>query len=127
MIAGYLRIGLNGQIRQDDYTTWPGDPLYGGITGTIGAFVEARKANFAITRGFRSLARMKTSTSATSSVRVYAAPKAFIDSESGVGRLMQVRLGTQLPFGFAWFDAGRMASSAAGASTQARWSSESRR
>jgi hypothetical protein len=104
--AGYLRIGLNGQIRRDDYTTWPGDPNYGGITGTIGAFVEARKANFAITRGFRSFGQDED-IDLSNFVRfgVYAAPKAFgYDSESGVGGLMQVRLGTQLPFGFAWFD-----------------------
>jgi len=104
--SGYLRIGLNGQVRRDDYTTWPGDPNYGGITGTIGAFVEARKANFAITRGFRSFGQDED-IDLSNFVRfgVYAAPKAFgYDSESGVGGLMQVRLGTQLPFGFAWFD-----------------------
>src|SRR4029453_8391692 len=104
--SGYLRIGLNGQIRRDDYTTWPGTPTYGGITGTIGAFVEARKANFAITRGFRSFGQDED-IDLSNFVRfgVYAAPKAFgYDSESGVGGLMQVRLGTPLPFGFAWFD-----------------------
>jgi hypothetical protein len=104
--SGYLRIGLNGQIRRDDYTTWPGDPNYGGITGTIGAFVEARKANFAITRGFRSFGQDED-IDLSNFVRlgVYAAPKLFgYDDQSGVGGLLQVRLGTQLPFGFAWFD-----------------------
>ena len=104
--SGYLRIGLNGQIRRDDYTVWPGNPVYGGLTGTIGAFVEARKANFAITRGFRSFGQDED-IDLSNFIRfgVYAAPKAFgYGDQSGVGGLMQVRLGTQLPFGFAWFD-----------------------
>ncbi len=103
--SGYLRVGLNGQIRRDDYTTWPGDPNYGGLTGTIGVFTEYRRANFAIARGFRSVGQDED-IDLSNFIRfgLYAAPKAFGYDESGVGGLMSIRLGTQLPFGFAWFD-----------------------
>ena len=104
--AGYIRVGLNGQVRRDDYSTWPQDTSYAGVTGTLGTFVEYRRANFAITRGFRSFGQDED-IDLSNFVRfgVYAAPELFGYDKGGVGALLMARFGTQLPFGFAWLDA----------------------
>jgi hypothetical protein len=84
---GYLRVGLNGQVRREDYSVWPAPAGAQTVTGTIGAFLE------------------DVDVSRLGRIGVYAAPAAFGYSKGGVGLLAQARIGTGARKGFAWLDA----------------------
>jgi hypothetical protein len=103
---GYFRVGLNGQLRRDDYSTWPSQPPQAVVTGAIGVFTEWRHANFAVVRGFQRFGQDED-LDLSNFVRLglYAAPSAFGYGKSGVGPVLLARFGTQFPLGFAWLDA----------------------
>lgn len=103
---GYVRVGLNGQIRRDDYAPWPSEPADNVVTGTVGAYIEWRRANFTMVRGFRRFGQDED-VDVSNFVRlgVYAAPKGFGYEDDGIGPLILARFGTQFKSGFAWIDA----------------------
>ncbi len=103
---GYVRIGLSGQIRREDYTVWPARSTAKSVTGFLGPFIEWRRANFVVTRGFSRQGRDEdVDLSNLARLEVLAAPSLFGYDRSGVGLVGQVRVGTRLPRGFAWIDA----------------------
>lgn len=103
---GYLRLGVTAQVRRDDYVPWPAKLTEETITGTFGPFLEWRRANYVVTRGFLRFGRDEdVDVSNFARVGLWAAPEAFGYDQGGVGVLAQLRLGTQVSRGFAWFDA----------------------
>jgi hypothetical protein len=102
---GYLRVGVLGQVRRDDYVTWPTKQTPSSVTGAFGAFLEWRRANFVVTRGFQRIARDEdVDVSKFARLSIVAAPEFLGYDRDGVGAEAQVRLGTRLSKGFAWLD-----------------------
>lgn len=102
---GYLRLGLTAQVRRDDYAIWPLQASQQSVTGAIGTFVEWRRANYQITRGFARQGRDEdVDVSNLVRVGVLAAPSFLGYDRGGVGLVAQVRVGTKLSRGFAWVD-----------------------
>lgn len=103
---GYLRVGVIGQVRKDDYVTWPQKQSPGDVTAAFGGFVEWRRANFVVTRGFQRIARDEdVDISKFARFAVLAAPEFMGYDRDGVGIEGQVRVGTRLSkSGFAWLD-----------------------
>ncbi len=102
---GYLRVGLLAQIRRDDYVPWPTKQSATTVTGAFGAFVEWRRANFVVTRGFQRIARDEdVDVSRFARVSLTTAPKFLGYDDDGIGGEAQFRIGTRLPKGFAWVD-----------------------
>lgn len=102
---GYVRIGVSGHVRREDYTIWPGRATNQTVTGILGPFIEWRRANFIVTRGFARQGRDEdVDVSNLARLEVLAAPSFLGYDSSGVGLLAQVRIGTKLPRGFGWID-----------------------
>ncbi len=105
---GYLHLGLTAQVRRDDYAAWPNPTATRRVTGSVGPFIEWRRANFAIARGFAKQGQDED-VDLSNFVRLglSAAPQFLGYDQDGLGGLLQVRIGTQLPSrgGFAWIDA----------------------
>jgi hypothetical protein len=105
---GYLRLGLMGQVRRDDYVIWPRKSAPETVTGALGTFLEWRRANFVVIRGFTRLGQDEdVDVSNLFRLQAVAAPEFLGYDRDGVGLLGQVRVGTQLSRnkGFAWIDA----------------------
>lgn len=102
---GYLRVGMLGQVRKDDYVPWPTKTSPGDVTGAVGGFLEWRRANFVVTRGFQRIARDEdVDVSKFARISVVAAPEFMGYHDDGIGAEAQLRLGTRLSKGFAWLD-----------------------
>jgi hypothetical protein len=103
---GYLRLGVTGQVRRDDYAVWPAKTTTESVTGAFGPFVEWRRANYVVTRGFARIGRDEdVDVSDFARVAVLATPELLGYRRDGVGLFGQFRLGTKLHNGFAWIDA----------------------
>lgn len=104
---GYVRIGVNAQVRRDDYGVWPRKDLDQNVTGAVGAFLEWRRANFIVARGFTKIGRDEdVDVSNFARVGLTLAPEFMGYDSTGVGFLTQLRVGTRLvKGGFAWIDA----------------------
>jgi len=104
--SGYLRLGIVGQVRRDDYSAWPTRIAGQGVTATFGPFLEWRRANYLVTRGFARQGRDEdVDVSNFARLGLFLAPGFLGYDSSGVGAVAQIRLGTKLAKGFAWFDA----------------------
>jgi hypothetical protein len=102
---GYLRLGFTAQIRRDDYVPWPTRNAPQSVTAAFGPFLEWRRANFVVTRGFARFGRDEdVDVSNFARLGVIAAPSFLGYDSSGVGLVAQLRIGTKLSRGFAWFD-----------------------
>jgi hypothetical protein len=102
---GYVRVGLSAQVRREDYTIWPVQPAGRSVTATVGPFIEWRRANFVVTRGFARQGREEdVDLSNLARLELLAAPEFLGYDTDGVGLLAQVRVGTKMPQGFAWID-----------------------
>jgi len=100
---GYFRVGLNAQVRRDDYTLWPAQPVDQSVSATFGPFVEWRRANYVVTRGFARQGRDEdVDLSNFAQLGLLAAPTFLGYDRDGIGVVAEVRVGTQLPSGFAW-------------------------
>ncbi|HWA56466.1 MAG TPA: hypothetical protein VG692_04380 [Gemmatimonadales bacterium] len=104
---GYLRVGFNAQVRRDDFGPWPQKNLEQSVTGAFGPFIEWRRANFIVMRGFTKIGQDEdVDVSNFARLGLTLAPDFLGYDSSGVGLLGQVRFGTRLFHGgFAWVDA----------------------
>lgn len=106
---GYLRIGFNAQVRRDDYVIWPNKTSPQSVTGAFGPFIEWRRANFVVARGFTRIGRDEdVDVSNFARIGLTLAPDFLGYDTAGVGLLGQFRIGTKLGgrgSGFAWLDA----------------------
>ena len=83
---GYLRAGLNGQVRRDDYAeTTRLDTLGHTVTGAAGVFLQWRAARFLVSSGLEGFAREEdVDVSTTIGTGVQVTPKAFGYAEDGL-------------------------------------------
>jgi len=103
---GYLRVGVTGQVRRDDFVPWPTRTTSRSVTAAFGPFLEWRRANFAVTSGFARVGQDEdVDLSTFARVQLFAAPEQLGYRRDGLGGLAQIRLGRQLARGgFAWLD-----------------------
>lgn len=103
---GYLRVGVTGQVRRDDFVPWPTRTTTRSVTAALGPFLEWRRTNFAVTSGFARVGQDEdVDLSTFARVQLFAAPELFGYHRDGLGGLAQIRLGRQLAKGgFAWLD-----------------------
>jgi hypothetical protein len=83
---GYLRAGVNGQIRRDDYADeLRPDTLGHTVTGALGAFLQWRRARFLVSRGLLGFAREEdVDISTVVGVGVNFTPRGFGYPDDGV-------------------------------------------
>jgi hypothetical protein len=99
---GFLRVGLTGDLKRDDFVpeAFVG-PIPSTITGTLGPFLHASRAQFLVTRNFVSFGQEEdVDISSTIRATVYVAPHAFGYAQDGVGPALFASTGFRLPFGF---------------------------
>jgi hypothetical protein len=104
--AGYLRLGVVGQVRRDDFLpegTTAAFPR--SVTGAVGAYLALNRARFLVTRGYAGFAREEdVDLGTTVRVGLVAAPKLFGYSRDGIGPEVGGRVGAVIPGGFAFLD-----------------------
>lgn len=102
--AGYLRVGIAAQVREDGYA--PGAGLVGSptasSTGALGGWIEVRRAQFLTTTGYNALSREEDiDLSSLLRLGAWLAPGGFGYDRTGVGPEFYAQVGTRLPAGFA--------------------------
>lgn len=114
--AGYLRVGVMGHVRRDDYADETRlDTLGHHVTGVAGGYVQLRRARFLVSRGLEGFGREQDiDISTVVGIAMYATPKAFGYDEMGVGPSVSVGTGFGTGSGFV-----RLAGQAAGRVTGA--------
>ncbi len=103
---GYFRIGLTAQVRRDDFAPWPTPTTSQRVTAAFGPFIEWRRANFAVTRGFARVGQDEdVDLSTFARLQLVSTPEFLGYDRDGLGGVAQIRLGTQLARGgFVWLD-----------------------
>jgi hypothetical protein len=106
---GYVRIGLLGQIRRDDYDSASNAVLLGvntqTLSGAFGGYIEWRHAQYLPVHGYESFARQED-VDLSQVVRVSAliAPRGLGYDRDGIAPGLGVHSGLRLPGGFAFAD-----------------------
>jgi hypothetical protein len=105
--AGYLRVGLTGQVQRDDFQPEASPaPFSKTVTGSLGPYLVGNRARFIVTRGYAGFAREEdVDIGLTVRAGLQLAPRAFGYDRNGVGPLVNGRVGATLPGGFAYVDA----------------------
>ncbi len=106
---GYLRAGVVGQLRRDDFQTQQGFDAAGfnarSVTGSVGGWLELRSGRYAKVQGFNSLSRdedLDLSTVVRASL--FLAPSAFGYERSGIAPGIAGRFGRGSARGFSLVD-----------------------
>ena len=96
---GYFRVGVNGQLRRDDYADASRvDTLGHTVTGAAGVFMQWRAARFLVSRGLEGFAREEdVDVSTTVGAGIQATPRAFGYAEDGVVPFLTLRTGFGRP------------------------------
>jgi hypothetical protein len=104
---GYLRLGVLGQVRRDDYLPeGSGLDFPGTVTGAIGPYITWNRASFLVARGVAGFAREEdVDLGITLRLGLLAAPKAFGYQRDGIGPFGYLRVGTRTPGGFGYLEA----------------------
>jgi hypothetical protein len=104
--AGYLRSGVIGQVRRDDFLREGStEPFPRTITAAVGAYMVWNQARFLVTRGYAGFAREEdVDLGTTVAVSLSAAPKLFGYERDGIGPEIGGRVGARIPAGFAFLD-----------------------
>lgn len=106
---GYVRAGVMGQVRRDDFTDQATADLVGiptrTVTGATGVFVELRRDHHAKMRGYQSFG-VDEYIDLSDVVRFTAivAPRLFGYREDGIAPLFTAHKGIRFPGGFAYGD-----------------------
>ncbi len=106
--AGFLRVGVSGQIRRDDFQPEETlQPFPRNVTGTLGTYLVFNQARFIVTQGYAGFAREEdVDLGTTVRVGLVAAPKLFGYERDGIGPELGGRVGARIPGGFAFLDVG---------------------
>ncbi|HJR15771.1 MAG TPA: POTRA domain-containing protein, partial [Gemmatimonadales bacterium] len=104
--AGYLRLGMAGQVRRDDFLPEAATAAFPrSVTGAVGAYLVLNRARFIVTRGYAGFAREEdVDLGTTVRVGLVAAPKLFGYARDGLGPELGGRVGAVIPGGFAFLD-----------------------
>lgn len=100
---GYVRVGLDAQLRRDDFVPRRGTPVVipRSITGAAISYLELSKADFLLTRNYRLLGQPEdVNLSSTIRLGLAVAPKAFGYERDGVGPVISAQTGLRIPHGF---------------------------
>lgn len=107
--TGYLRVGINGQIRREDYlpeALHASTPFTRTLTGAIGGFAEWRLARYIVAQGFQGFGRQEdVDVSSFLRLGVNVAPRAFGYDRDGVGPNLSAQTGRSLGHGFIYLGA----------------------
>jgi hypothetical protein len=113
---GYLRLGLQGQVRRDDFLPeGSGLAFPRTVTGAFGPYVVWNRAKFLVTEGVAGFSREEdVDIGTTVRAGFNLAPKAFGYDRNGVAPLVSARVGVEIPGGFGYIEglAGALYSSA---------------
>lgn len=94
--GGYLRVGLVGQVKHEEYLL-PADPglfVPDTVSGTVGAFVEIAAARFTVVTHYNGFDRdVDVDLSPRLRATVWLAPSAFGYRESGIGPSVTAQAG----------------------------------
>ena len=93
--GGYFRVGVNGQIRRDDYAdARQVDTLGHTVTGATGVFMQWRQARFLVSRGLEGFAREQdVDVSTTIGSGVQLTPRAWGYRDDGLVPFVTLRTG----------------------------------
>lgn len=105
--AGYLRVGVTGLVRRDDYAASEQGPFGEDLVATAGPFLEWRRARFVTTTKFLGLGRDEESVDLSTTLRagVLVAARALGYPRDGLGGHATIHTGVELPRGFLLVDA----------------------
>ena len=105
--AGYLRLGVAGQVQRDDYLPeHSSEPFDNTVTAAVGPYLVVNWADFLVTRGYAGFSREEdVDLGLTVRTGLLFAPKAFGYPRNGVGPEIDSRIGARVPGGFAYVDA----------------------
>ena len=105
--AGFLRLGLAGWIRRDDFLRENStDSFPHHVTGTLGPYLVYNQAGFIVTQGYAGFAREEdVDLGTTLRVGLNLAPRLFGYERDGIGPELAGRIGVRIPGGFAFLDA----------------------
>ena len=100
--SGYLRVGVMGHLRRDDYADQARlDTLGHHVTGAAGAYVQLRSARFLVSRGLEGFGREQdVDISTIVGVGLYVTPRPFGYQELGVGPSLTIGTGFGNSTGF---------------------------
>lgn len=92
---GYLRVGLSGQVRRDDYADEAAaDTLGRTVTGVFGPFLLWRRAHYLVSTGLQGFAREEDIDVSTAvGLGVNLTPRAFGYPENGIVPIASFRTG----------------------------------
>lgn len=104
--SGYLRLGVQGQVRREDFQPESGTPPFETtITGAIGPYLTWSRAKFLVTQGVSGFAREEdVDLGLTTRIGLLVAPKAFGYERDGIAPLLAARIGARVPGGFGYLE-----------------------
>ncbi|MFL5401203.1 MAG: hypothetical protein ACJ8BF_00100 [Gemmatimonadales bacterium] len=105
--AGYLRVGLTGQVRRDDFLPRGStQPFPNTVTGSLGPYLQYNRAHFIVTRGYAGFGREEdVDLGLTVRAGLQLAPSLFGYDRDGLGPTVAARIGARFGGGFAYVDA----------------------
>jgi len=100
--TGYLRVGLGGQIRREDFADEARiDTLGRTVTGTLGPFLHWRRARFLVSRGLQGFGREEDiDVSTTLGIGLTVTPRAFGYQNDGIVPFLSIQTGFGRPSAF---------------------------
>ena len=104
---GFLRVGLQAQVRRDDYRIETLDGEFPrSVTGAVGPYLVWNRARFLVTHGVSGFAREEdVDLGVTVRAGALLAPSAFGYDRTGIAPLVVGRMGVKLPAGFGYLEA----------------------
>jgi hypothetical protein len=105
--AGYLRLGLAGQVQRDDFLPkGASTPFPKTVTGSVGPYLQYNRAHFIVTRGYAGFGREEdVDLGLTVRAGLQLAPGLFGYERDGFGPAAAARVGARFSRGFAYLDA----------------------
>ena len=100
--AGYLRLGVSGQVRREDFADDArADTIGKTVTGAAGPFIQWRRARFLVSRGLQGFAREEDIDVSTSvGLGLTVAPRAFGYADDGIAPFLSLQTGFGRPGSF---------------------------
>ena len=101
--AGYVRVGLLGQVRQERFVPVADTALAvpDSVTGAFGAYLDIAHPRYIKVTHYNGFAHEEdVDLGVRATLQVWGAPSAFGYAETGLGPLLEVQAGAGTPWGF---------------------------